>query len=73
MLNSIEHLNRALSKVLDKAYEINGCPRFFDVNKDQKLIEKGDYFLYLGDKGLETANYLRNLGYDIKIVSSSEY
>jgi hypothetical protein len=61
-----------MSKVLDKAYAINGCPRFFDVNKDQKLIEKEDYFLYLGKKGLETAKYLRKLGYDIEIISSRE-
>jgi hypothetical protein len=57
-----------MDKVLDKAYEIDGCTKFFDVNRDQKLIKPGDFFLCLGDKSLETAKYMQNLGYPITVL-----
>ncbi len=61
-------LSPLMNKVFDKSFEVDGCAKFFDVSRDRKLIEDGDYFLCLGDKGLETANYLNNLGYKFQIL-----
>jgi len=61
-----------MDKILDKAYDIDGCAKFFDAKGDQKFIVKGDYFLCLGNKGLKMSKYLQNLGYDIEIISAKE-
>lgn len=60
-----------MDRILKLAHDAGGCYKFFDINIDQKLIQEGDYFVYFGAKGLETANYLRSIGYKIKPLSSS--
>jgi hypothetical protein len=61
-----------MDEVMNKAFEIDGCVKVFDMDSDQSLIHKGDIFVYLGEKGMKTCRYLQNLGYDIRMVSAEE-
>lgn len=57
-----------IARVLKMAYDLDGCAKSFDINIDQKLIRKGDIFIYLGPKGREMGKYLVKLGYEIKLI-----
>jgi len=61
-----------MDEVMNKAFEIDGCVKVFDIDSDQSLIRKDDIFVYLGEKGMKTCAYLQNLQYDIRVVSAKE-
>ena len=56
----------AFETIVNLSSQLNGYFKFFDANEDQKLISKGDYFVYMGDNGKKMSNYLVALGYQIK-------
>ena len=55
----------AFETIVNLTSQLNGYFKFFDANEDQKLISKGDYFVYMGDNGKKVSDYLVALGYQI--------
>ena len=59
----------AFETIVNLTSQLNGYFKFFDANEDQKLISKGDYFVYMGDNGKKMSEYLLSLGYQINLLS----
>lgn len=59
-------------KLLNFACSKDSGIKFMSYDEDYKNIKDGDYLIYLGEQGKKQAEYLRQLGYNIKSLSSLE-
>lgn len=62
------------NKICDFAYHKGGSVKFIDLNnkQDQELLQEGGFGICLGDKGLKTVEYLRNLGLPIEVLTPAD-
>ncbi|MBC2708037.1 MAG: GeBP family protein [ANME-2 cluster archaeon] len=57
-------------KLLNFSFEINSGIKYMSYTEDPKYIKNDDYFIYLGEKGKNEAEYIKNLWcQDVNIVS----
>lgn len=53
-----------MDSIYDAAVRLGGCVKFFGQHSaDQKLIQQGDYFLWIGEHGKRFVESLSSLGY----------
>jgi len=52
----------AYKNILKKAYENNGCVKFFDQGQDVRMLTKEDFIFAFGDKGKAKIKALYSLG-----------
>jgi hypothetical protein len=58
----------AFQKILNFSYKRNAYYKFFNAQTDINLVKEGDYFIYLGEEGQKTGNYLKSLQYKINVL-----
>lgn len=64
--------SRVWDKLLNFACSKDSGIKFMSYDEDYQNIKDGDYLIYLGEQGEKQAKYLKQLGYDIIPVSSSD-
>jgi len=59
------------NNLLNFSYEKDSGIKYMSYKEDYKYIKDNDCFIYIGEKGKREAEYLKSLGYNIHIISST--
>ncbi len=68
----IIEVSPAFHKILNFSYKRNAYYKFFNAKSDINLVKEGDFFIYFGEEGQKTAEYLKSLQYKINILGIND-
>jgi len=75
MDKEIEYVRKRpkLMMSLDKyAHKVDSGYKFIDYSKDFRYLKDGDHLIYLGSRGKEQTEYLKNIGWELTIQSITD-